>query len=364
MPSPTPGYLPLTDTLRRGLGLLDGDKPEQLLEKAVANVRAIDPALEDYLPCYLHLLSIPSEEYALPAEFPGEALRARLQEAYAAIVTQNTRDKPMVLILEDWHWVDEASDTALRYLLGLIAPHPLLVVVIHRPEYEGTWSGIANHSALALTALSPEHTEAIICAVLEAERLPERLGELIHERTSGNPFFIEEMCQDLQEDGTVLVKDGQAALTRSLEKLTLPTSVQAVIRSRLDRLDDNHREVLRLASVIGREFGQRLLEKAHPGASSLSPLLEALKGQELIQQVRVLPDVAYLFKHVLTQVVVYETLLLERRRSLHGLVAQAFEELHADRLEEHYEQLAHHYARGNCWIACWISIAPSHFLIL
>jgi tetratricopeptide (TPR) repeat protein len=154
------------------------------------------------------------------------------------------------------------------------------------------------------------------------------------------------MCQDLLEEGTVLVKDGQAALTRSLDRLTLPTTVQAVIRSRLDRLDENHREVLRLASVIGREFGQRLLERAYAGERSLTPLLEALKGQELIQQMRVLPEVAYQFKHVLTQVVVYETLLIERRKELHEVVGKALETLYADKKEEIFALLAHHFSRA------------------
>ncbi|MCH9046672.1 MAG: AAA family ATPase [SAR324 cluster bacterium] len=340
-------YLPLIDTLRRGLDLRDDKSPEQLLEKAVVNLKAIDPALEEYLPCYLHLLSIPSEEFALPTDLTGEALRVRLQEAYAAIVTQTAAQKPMVLILEDWHWTDEASDAALRYLLGLIAPHRLLVVIIHRPEYEGSWSGLTQHTNLPLAVLGAEHCAAIVGAVLEAERLPEGLAKLIHGRTGGNPFFIEEMCQDLLEEGTVLVKDGQAALTRSLENLSLPNSVQAVIRSRLDRLGEDHREVLRLASVIGREFGQRLLETAHPGENTLAPFLETLKSQEVIQQISVLPEVAYLFKHVLTQVVVYDTLLIERRKDLHEIVGRAMERLYADRLEEHYETLAHHFESSN-----------------
>ena len=340
-------YLPFTDALRRGLDLQDDETAEQRQEKTVAGVKAIDPELEQYLPFYLHLLSIPSEQHALPPDLTGEALRAKLQMALAAIVIRNAERQPMVLILEDWHWADGGSEAALNYLIGLIGAHPLLVVLSHRPDYKGAWSGATRHTSLPLTALTAERSAAIAGAVLGAERLPEGLGELIHERTGGNPFFIEEMCRHLLEDGTVLVNDGQAAITRSLETLSLPNTVQAVIRSRLDRLDEGHREVLRVASVIGREFGGGVLERAHGGGVQLGPVLEALKGQDLVQQVRVLPEGTYLFRHILTQVVVYETLLHRRRRALHGLVGRALEALYAERLEEHYEALAHQFQNSD-----------------
>ena len=140
----------------------------------------------------------------------------------------------------------------------------------------------------------------------------------------------------------------------SLDNLTLPNSVQAVIRARLDRLDHSARESLRLASVIGREFARRILEQISDSTERLSESLEALKNLELIQQIRVLPEAEYLFKHVITQEVTYETLLKQKRKELHGLVGQAIEELYADRLEEFYEILAMHYRRGEDWSRAYI----------
>ena len=334
-------YLPFIDALRRGLRIGDIDDAEQAVETAAATVREIDPGLEEKIPIYLNLLSIRSNAYPLPEGMRRETLRIAYEESLAALFVQSSHQRPIVWLMEDWQWADQASDSALRYLLSVIADHPVVVVVAYRPEYTDPWGIAGNQTALQLRPLEENHCSIISRAALQAERLPEGLVEAIHERTGGNPFFIEEMCTDLLEQGTVLVKDGQAALTRPPDKLALPGTVEAVIRSRVDRLDEDAREILRLASVIGREFGRRILERVL--ATSIAPTLEALKNHDLVRQVRVHPEAEYIFKHVLTQVVVYETLLLNRRRELHGLVGNVIEELYADRLEEQYEALAHHY---------------------
>ena len=340
-------YLPLVDALRHGLGLREEDDPKQLREKVIANTLAIETELKRYIPHYLHLLSIPSKEHPLPADLAGEALRNALAEAYAAIILENSKRRTCVLVLEDWHWVDEASNSALGYLLKLIGAHCLLVVITYRPEWAGDWSGLGRHTHLALTPLDASQSGRIVRNVLKAETLPQRLGELIQERTGGNPFFIEEMCQDLREEGAIVVKNGQAVLTSSMDKMSLPGNVQAVIRSRLDRLGEKDREVLRFASVIGREFSENLLEKICSFPDGLKTSLNLLKTQQLIQQMQVMPEVQYMFRHVLTQVVVYETLLLERRKSLHGIAGRAIEALYPEWLEEHYETLAHHYSQSD-----------------
>jgi len=147
----------------------------------------------------------------------------------------------------------------------------------------------------------------------------------------------------------VKLKDDQAVSTRSLEGLTLPDTVQAVIRARLDRLDRPTRELLRLSSVIGREFAKRILERISTSLDRLSQSLETLKVLELVQQVSVVPEAVYMFKHVLTQEVTYETLLRQKRKELHGLVGQAIEELYHDRIEEQVNLLHHHFSLAEDW---------------
>jgi predicted ATPase/class 3 adenylate cyclase len=344
----TTSYLPFLDALRRGLDLQDEDTPAVLLEKAVANITATDPSLEQYLPLYLHLLSIPSA-YHLPEHLQGEELQYAIREALAALPTLNAQRRPTVLILEDWHWTDEASDAALRHLIGVIARSPLLVMITYRPDYQPRWGNLSYHTSLVLPPLDAGHTEAISRAVLGAEHLPPGLAALIYARTGGNPFFIEEVCRSLREAGVVVIEDGRAVLTQALETLTLPDTVQAIVRTRLDRLDPDATEVVRLASVIGRAFGRRLLERLYTGQVPLAQALETLKALEMIQQTRVLPEAEYMFTHMLTQEVAYETLLLQRRKVLHGLVGDAIEALYHNRLEEQVDLLQQHFSRAENW---------------
>jgi class 3 adenylate cyclase/tetratricopeptide (TPR) repeat protein len=339
-------YLPLVNALRRGLDLGKDESPAKLMEKAITNIKSIDPALKDYIPYYLHLLSIPSDKYSLPKHLKGEDLKKAFQEALSAIITLNTHHKPMVLILEDWHWADEASDSALKHLVSVIPSYPLMLVVLFRPEYKSSWESPEILTPMVLKPLGLANAEGIIKSTFNADSLPEGLGEMIHERTGGNPLFIEEVANSLIEQEVVLIKNRKAALCQSVENIQLPSTVQAVISSRFDRLDGMMQETLRIASVIGREFAQRILERVTPSSKELAKLLQELKALEMIQQIRISPEAEYIFKHVLTQVVVYESLLLKRRKELHGLVGQAIEEFYKDRLEEQYEALAHHFSNS------------------
>jgi class 3 adenylate cyclase/tetratricopeptide (TPR) repeat protein len=342
-------YFSIINALRRGLRLREEDTTGELLEKTVTGIQAIDQTLEQYLPLYLHLLSIPSEEYPLPKHLHGQELKNAFQDALAAVNVLNSKRKPMVLILEDWHWVDEASDSALRHIVSVIAPYSLMVVVIYRPEYVSNWENWSYHTPIVLKPLNSSQTNNIVKSVWKVEQISEGIIPLLHDRTGGNPFFIEEICHTLVEEGTIQIEDRQAFLNRSLKHLSLPDTVQAVIRARIDRLDRNARESLRLASVIGREFAQRILERISTSTKQLSQSLETLKVLELIQQIRVIPEAAYLFKHVLTQEVTYETLLRQKRKELHGLVGQAIEELYHDRIEEQVNLLHHHFSLAEDW---------------
>jgi class 3 adenylate cyclase len=342
-------YLPFVEVLEAALEPDEEGGDEQRLERLVAAVDAVDPGLERYLPYYLQLLSIPSDRYRLPPRFMGEEKRRAFEEALVALLTLLSRERPLVLMLEDWHWADEASDSTLTYLAGAIAGSPLLVTVSHRPGYGEAWGARGHHTSLALKPLEAEATEGMVASCLGAAGLPDGLGRLVHERTYGNPLFVEEVCRALLEDGTVRVEGGAAVLTKPLEGLVLPETVQAVIRSRLDRLDPQLQETLGLASVIGREFERAVLARIHPDGGRLDASLSALLAQDLVHQVRLVPEVEYAFKHVLTQVVAYETLLLGRRRKLHRRVGGAIEELHAGKLPQLAEALAHHFDLGEVW---------------
>jgi class 3 adenylate cyclase/tetratricopeptide (TPR) repeat protein len=342
-------FFPHINALKRGLKLRDEDTTAKLHEKTVTNILAIDPSLEKYLPLYLHLLSIPSDEYPLPKNLHSQELTNALHEALAACFIQSSKKQPMVLFFEDWHWTDEASDAALKHLISIAASYPLMLLVIYRPEYSANWANWSHHTPINLKALDDRSSENIIKSVWGVDQLPAEIASKIHERTGGNPFFTEEISNALIEDGMIQIKGGQAVLSQSPEYLILPDTVQAVIRTRLDRLDHYSRESLRLASVIGREFAQRLLEQISTSRDQLSQALEELKILEMIQQIRVIPEAEYMFKHVITQEVTYETLLHQKRKELHGMVGQAIEELYHERIEEQVSLLYRHFSLADDW---------------
>ncbi|MBK5189396.1 MAG: tetratricopeptide repeat protein, partial [Gemmatimonadaceae bacterium] len=181
------------------------------------------------------------------------------------------------------------------------------------------------------------------------EDVPAPLAALLHERTGGNPFFLEEMCQALREDGTLRVANGAVEIAGSIESLSLPGTVQSVIRARLDRLESQARDTLLVASVVGREFGRDVLELTLDDANNLNAAIQSLKTAGLIEQIRVAPA-TYRFRHVLMQEVAYATLLEHRRRALHGRVGHAMEALGRPLLpDDQLERVAHHFARAQLW---------------
>ncbi|CAB5131627.1 Adenylate cyclase (EC / Guanylate cyclase (EC [Olavius algarvensis associated proteobacterium Delta 3] len=342
-------YFPHINAFRRGLNLSETDTPAQLHEKTIANILAIDPSLEKFLPVYLHLLSIPSEAYPLPENLHGRELTLAIQEALTASFIFNSNRTPMVLMFEDWHWADDASDGLIKHMVSLIASHPMLLLVIYRPDYTASWGNWSHHTPLILNAMDRQNCGDIVKSVWHVSELPEEMVGLIHDQTGGNPFFVEEISRTLMEEGAIKNENSKAVLTRSLKKLSLPNTVEAVIRSRLDRLDRHSQDSLRLASVIGLEFARRILEQITTSQERLSNSLENLKLLELIQQTQVVPEAEYMFKHAITQEVTYETLLKQKRKELHAIVGRAIEELYAERLEEYYEMLAYHFRRGEDW---------------
>ncbi len=342
-------YLPFIDLLRDTLNLREGDTPAQLLTQAIASIRAIDANLEFYIPVYLHLLSLASEEHPLPDSMQGEELRVAIREALAALFTLKAKNAPAVIFLEDWHWADEGSEEVLKRLAGMLAAYPLLLIVTCRPERAFDWLYSIPHTRLNLAPLDANGSGNIIKFVLNVDDLPAGLSDLLYQRTGGNPFFIEEICRSLVENGRVQIAAGKAVLQGSLDKLDLPDTVQAVIRTRLDRLDTEARRVIRHAAVIGREFNRSILSRVLADTAELSLRLEKLQTLGLIQQTQVLPEPAYRFKHVLTQEVAYDSMLAHQRRSLHEAVGQALEAAYRDRLEEHLELLAQHFSRAENW---------------
>ena len=341
-------YLPFVETLREWMGMspVEGRVPD--VAEVVGRLRALGPELEEFLPLYLHLLAMPSAEHPVPRHLHREHFRLAMQEALAAFVTLVARQRPTALLLEDWHWADEASHEVLQQVAELVSGFPLLVVVTSRPGAARSWGSQDHHLTISLDPLGAASSASMLRSILRVDKVPPRLADLVHEHSGGNPFFLEEITQALLEGGELAVAGGAVVLADSLETLRLPGTVQAVIRTRLDRLDLEAREVLRLASVVGREFTRGILERA-TNPVRLPQALQMLKAAGIIQQVRVVPEPTYRFKHGLTQQAALESLLDHQRKELHGRVGEAIEARHERGLDEHLGRLVEHFSRAERW---------------
>ena len=338
-------YAPFTAVLRDALQVRNEGRDAAAV--LVQRLHEIDPALDRFTALYLHLLSIPSEPHPLPRHLRGEHLRESVTEALAAILVALTYAKPTVFLLEDWHWSDQGSNETLLRLLEVASALPMMILIASRPEGIARLTALPAATRIQLAPLDFDSSREIIQSVLGAERLSNRLVRRIYERSGGNPFFIEEVCHTLIEQGLIGARDEEDA--NDLENLNIPDTVQAVLRSRLDGLDKDVLEVLRVASVIGREFTHALLLECLASNIKAAHALDRLKAVGLIQQVSVGLEASYRFKHALTQEVTYDSLLTHQRRALHAVVGRAMELQYAQRTDEPSDLLGFHFARAEAW---------------
>jgi predicted ATPase len=245
--------------------------------------------------------------------------------------------------------MDRATQDYLLSVADSVAASRVLLVLTYRPGYVHPFGERSYHTRLALNALSNEDSVQMAQGVLAAASLPDDLRGVIVRKAEGNPFYIEEVVKSLHEVGAIRRLDERYVLARPLDEILVPDTIQDVIMARIDRLEDPSKKALQLASVIGREFTRRLLERIADMRGRAEELLGELKAIELIYEKSVFPELAYMFKHALTHDVAYNSLLVQRRRELHRTIGLTIEELYTDRLAEHYEVLAYHFLRGEEW---------------
>jgi predicted ATPase len=248
----------------------------------------------------------------------------------------------------------------VAFLIDSIPTSRVLCLCTYRPGYVQPFGERTYHTRMVLPTLTTADSIAMAEAMLGTKHLPEALRNLIIHKAEGNPFFVEEVVKSLQEVGAIRQVEGRYVLARSLDEIEVPDTIQDVIMARIDRLEEAPKKTLQLASVIGREFTHRLLDRLADIRDRTETYLHELKAIELIYEKRLFPELAYMFKHALTQDVAYHSLLEQRRQELHRLIGQAIEDLYTDRLAEQYAVMAYHFAKGEAWAkACAASLDHS-----
>jgi class 3 adenylate cyclase/predicted ATPase len=338
-------YLPLIDLLRNYFDISAADDERKRREKVTGRVLALDRSLEDALPYLFSLLGIVEGDDPL-AQMDGQIRKRRTLEAIKRILLRESLNQPLMVIFEDLHWIDEATQEFLNLLADSIGTAKILLLVNYRPEYSHQWNSKTYYTQLRLDPLGKESADEMLTALLGdgAELAP--LKRLIIERTEGTPFFMEEMVQAFFEDG-VLQRNGTVKLVKSTNAVTVPNTVQAILASRIDRLPPDEKELLQTLALLGREFSLSLvrLVTLKPD-DDLNRMLGQLQLAEFIYEQPAVGDTEYIFKHALTQEVAYNSLLIERRKLLHERAGEALESLYAAKVEERLGELSHHYTRS------------------
>ncbi len=342
-------YLPVIDLLKAYFQLEDRDDGRRIREKLTGRLLTLDPALGPSLPAFLGLLEVPVEDASWQALEPAQR-RQRTLDALKRLLLRESQVQPLLLVFENLHWIDGATQAFLDGLVESLPAARLLLLVNYRPEYEHGWRNKTYYAQLRLDPLPPASAAALLQTLLGDDPGLEPLKQRLIERTQGNPFFLEESVRTLVETGVLVGKPGAYRLGNPLESLQVPATVQAVLAARIDRLPPEEKQLLQTAAVIGTEVPLPLLQAiAEAPEASLRLGLTHLQAAEFLYETRLFPDIAYTFKHALTQQVAYETLLQERRRALHAQIVAALETLAGDRSAEQVEQLAQHTFRGEVW---------------
>jgi predicted ATPase/class 3 adenylate cyclase len=339
-------YLPVLDLLQGYFKIAGEDDPRARRAKVTGNVLTLDRSLEDTLPYLFSLLGIVEGDDPL-AQMDGQIKKRRTLEAIKRIVLRESLNQPLMVIFEDLHWIDEQTQGLLNLLADSIGTAKILLLVNYRPEYSHQWNSKTYYIQLRLDPLGKESAEEMLSALLGDSKDLIQLKRLIIERTEGTPFFMEEIVQAMFEDG-VLQRNGAVKLVKSMNAVKVPATVQGVLAARIDRLSAEEKELLQTLAVLGREFPLELVRRVKlKRDDELERGLARLQAGEFIYEQPAAGDVEYTFKHALTQEVTYNSLLVERRKLLHERAGEALESMFAEQLEDHVDELAHHYSRSD-----------------
>jgi predicted ATPase/class 3 adenylate cyclase len=342
-------YLPVIDLLKALFRIDERDDIRSIRAKTTGHLLTLDEALKDLLSPVLWLLdALPKEDRLWDLEPPQR--RQLTLEAIKRLLLRESQVQPLVLVLEDLHWIDPETQALLDSLVESLPAVPVLLLVNYRPEYGHNWVGRTYYRQLRIDPLPPESADELLQALVGdgAELAP--LKRLLIDRTDGNPFFLEESVRTLVETGALAGDRGAYHLTTEVPTIHVPATVQALLAGRIDRLPPDEKRLLQACSVIGKDVPVTLLQAVVPDREGdLRRGLAHLQAAEFLYETRLFPELEYTFKHALTHEVAYASLLHERRRALHQSVLETLERRQSDQPSEEAERLARHAVGAEAW---------------
>lgn len=338
-------YLPIREILRSYFGIAEGEPDDIRTKKIAARLSNMDEGLRPALLPLQDLLGIKVEEPSWLSLEPREK-RERVFKAARDLLQGESRTRPLVIAIEDLHWIDKSSEEFLNYFIGYLEGVRILLLILYRPEYHHPWGENPFFHRISADQLPSQSGAAMVSALLEGGEVAPELADLIYTRSGGNPLFLEELTRTLLEDGAIRRMDDRYTLADTSFAQQVPGTVQGIIAARMDRLSERLKVTLQAASVIGREFGFDLLGSVSERGQDLEISLSELQSLEFVRMKSGSPEPTYFFKHALTQEVAYNSLLITKRKEIHQRIGDAIEQIYPERLEEFYEVLAEHFSKG------------------
>jgi class 3 adenylate cyclase/tetratricopeptide (TPR) repeat protein len=313
--------------------------------------------LLDLMPLLNPIVQLDFPENEITQQMVSEVRAANTRELLIQVLNACAQESPLAVVIEDGHWLD-ATSWVLTWMVSQQV-QPLILVITTRPFTQTVPNEYTQilHDPISqymeLETLSSEDALTLVCQRLGVNSLPGPVISLIREKAEGHPFFSEELAYALRDTGVILIEDGQCHLAegrQDLSHLQFPTTVHGVITSRIDHLTPQQQLTLKVASVIGRIFAYRTLRDIHPleaDQKNLSTYLESLDRLNLTGIESWEPELLYIFKHVITQEVVYNLMLFSQRKQLHEAVARWYESEYKADLTPFYSILAHHWGKAD-----------------
>jgi len=336
-------YHPIIDILKANFDIEEGDSDPEIREKVMRGIKLLGVDEASTLPYFLELLSV--KDSGIDKIFMSPAARKdRIIETLKQIILKGSEIRPLIMAIEDLHWIDKSSEDALKYFLEIIPGARVLLTFTYRPEFVHTWGGKFYYNQINLNRLSNRESLSMVEHLLGTQEIDEDLEKVILEKTEGIPFFIEELLKALKELRIIERKDNKYQLAKDINAGVIPSTIQDIIMARVDLLPDAAKTVLQTGSVIEREFSHELIKRvtALPEEPFLTHL-SSLKDSELLYERGIYPQTSYVFRHALTREVVYNSILARKKKELHEKIGKSIEELYKDSLAGHYEVLAEHF---------------------
>ena len=337
-------FFPFLTMFKHYFGLATGEPPDVVSGKVAAKLGVPVERIARGYPLLSRFISLP---LGAERDAPADELKRESFDAIAGLVLTESQDAPVVMTIEDLHWMDESSMELLRSLVVRLTSARVMVLVTERPDAQTTWPGHVALTRIVLPRLADDDVTAIIRGVAGAP-LPAELEYRLVEKAEGSPFFAEEMTRALFEEGHLLRDNGRSRMTRPLEDIPIPGSVQEVVAARLDRLPPEAKRAIQIAAVLGRQFRRyQLILMLDGDAIDVDRALGELEQRGLLHRKSVLAGDEYRFGESVTQEVAYEGLLLKQRRQLHERAGLLLEASPGEQSAEARALIAHHFARSD-----------------